>query len=114
MTPTGSVERWHHVGRNIIKVWPTPTKTELVSVDFTLMPTLSATEVDDDLFSQTYGWLHYGVLAAVKNMTGAEWFDPNSAQTNRLMYRDAIGDKRKQLIGGQTLADLRVQARRFI
>lgn len=75
-----------------VRIFPLDEVDQEIIVDVVFTPTLSITEIDDNIFYDHHETIESGVKAKLFGMPGKDWSDGNLAMTHMAIYGKGVND----------------------
>ena len=111
---TGTPQFYRHYQTTEVSVAPTPDKDGMHDIELTLMPSLDAADVPDDIGQLTLEFACWGVLADLQMMMDEPWTNPPMSEINRQKYERELNRKRIRGLVGVSGGEQSVTRRRFV
>lgn len=96
-------------GKREIILFPTPDSNHTITVTVSVRPAISATSLDDSIYTENQEGLRYGTLLRLKSQPQTDWFSPNEVAHYDNKYQSAIAQRRIQLNKKDTFTDKRIE-----
>lgn len=109
----GEPDYYYVEGVNTLRLYPVPDAIYTLDVNVVVMPTATATEVDDILLSQHRYTIAAGARAALFSMANQPWSNPAAADTNASYFMHQADKARTRTAKGGTNAPLRTRGHYF-